>query len=744
MRKLMWFAIGFGTGCGLCAYLLEKGWILPAFLASAAVFLISLLFTEKGRVLAIISMVLFGLMAGLGWFFLFYQGYLRDAVALDGKEETVSITVTDYSYVTNYGIGFDGKMEIAGKTYHTRAYVNEKIQLFPGDTVKGRFRLRITTDDGREEATYHSGKGIFLLAYQVEDPVIGLAETTPDWAFAAVLRQRIKAALEASFPEDVFPFAKALLLGDTTDLSYETDTDFKISGIRHVVAVSGLHISILFTMISMVTFKKRFVTPILGIPVLFLFAAVAGFTPSVVRACIMCGLMMVALLLNRQYDGPTALAFAVLVMLIVNPLAVTSICLQLSAASVAGIFCFREGIQNWIESLFGRQKGKNLKTRLIWWFSSSIAITLSAMTITTPLCAYYFGTVSLIGVVTNLLTLWVISFIFYGIMAVCLLHFVWQGGAILLAKVIAFPIRYVLLMARWLSDIPMAALYTQSIYIVAWLIFCYVLLVIFLVQKNRKPLLLGCCACIGLCTALLASWWEPLNDDFRMTVLDVGQGQAILLQSEGRTYLVDCGGDREKETADLIAATLLSQGVNRLDGIILTHFDRDHAGAMKNLLTRMQADMLFLPDILRSEEEQIAGMHAVYIQDQMELSFGGAKLTIFGPIYEADDNENSMCVLFERENCAILITGDRSAFGERMLMRKTELPDVDVLIAGHHGSKNSASEDLLSAVTPETVIISVGEGNRYDHPSPELLERLGQYGCTVYRTDVHGTIIYRR
>ena len=744
MRKLMWFAIGFGTGCASCAYLLEKGWILPAFLGAAAVFLISLLFSEKGRVLAIISMALFGLTAGLGWFTIFYQGYLRDAVSLDGVEQRVTITVTDYSYETNYGIGFDGKLEIGGKTFQTRAYVNEKMQLAPGDTVEGCFRLRVTTDDGREEATYHSGKGIFLLAYQKEDPLIWFAQSEPDWAFPAVLRQRIKAALDASFPEDVFPFSKALLLGDTTDLSYETDTDFKISGIRHVVAVSGLHISILFTMISMVTFKKRFVTPILGIPVLFLFAAVAGFTPSVVRACIMCALMLLSLLLNRQYDGPTALAFAVLVMLIVNPLAVTSICLQLSVASVAGIFCFREGIQNWIEGFFGQQKGKNLKTRLIHWFSSSIAITLSAMTFTTPLCAYYFGTVSLIGVVTNLLTLWVISFIFYGIMAVCLLHFVWQGGAVLLAKVIALPIRYVLLVAKSLSDLPMAALFTESTYIVAWLVFCYVLLVIFLLQTKRKPLLLGCCACIGLCVALLASWLEPLQDDFRMTVLDVGQGQAILLQSEGRTYLVDCGGDSDRETADLIAATLLSQGVNRLDGVILTHFDQDHAGALENLLTRMQVDMLFLPDIVRSEEEQFSGMHALYIQDQMELSFGGAKLSIFGPIYDADDNENSMCVLFERENCAILITGDRSAFGERMLMRKTQLPDVDVLIAGHHGSENSTSEELLSAVTPETVIISVGERNRYDHPAPELLERLSQFGCAVYRTDLHGTIIYRR
>jgi len=744
MRKLMWFTIGFGAGCFLCAYCLENEWILPAFLASAAVCLAALLFTGKAKTAQVISMSLFGLTISFGWFTLFYQGYLRDAVFLDGREQAAAITVTDYSYETAYGIGFDGSLELNGKPYQVRAYLDEEASLSPGDTVQGLFRFRITIGDGEDAATYHPGKGIFLLAYQEGDAQLHHIEESPVWTVAARLRQSIKTILETSFPEDTVSFAKALLLGDIMDLSYETDTSFKLSGIRHVVAVSGLHISILFTLISAVTFRKRYLTALLGIPVLCLFAAVAGFTPSVVRASIMSGLMLLSLLFDKEYDGPTALSFAVLAMLTFNPLAITSVSLQLSVASVAGIFLFREGIQNWIISLFVVQKEKTLKARLIKWLSASVAITLSAMTLTTPLCAIYFGTVSLIGVVTNLLTLWVISFVFYGIMAVCLLHFVWQGGAALLAKIISLPIRYILIVAKGLGNLPLASVYTASIYIVAWLVFCYILLVIFLCLKNRRPLVFGCCAVIGLCAALLASWLEPLTDDCRMTVLDVGQGQAILLQSEGRTYLVDCGGDSDTETADLIAGTLLSQGVDCLDGIILTHYDRDHAGALENLLTRIPADLLLLPNTENAQLYPQTGGNTLYVTDQLEIAFGGAKLSVFGPIYAGDDNENSMCILFERENCAILITGDRSAFGERMLMRKTDLPDVNVLIAGHHGSHNSTSEELLAAVTPETVIISAGEDNRYGHPAPALLDRLRQFGCTVYRTDIHGTIIYRR
>ena len=743
MRKLMWFALGFTVGCGLCAYGLERAWILPGFLAAAGVFLLSLLFVRKGNPAKAVSIACFGLAVSLGWFSLFYQGYLQDVVLLDGREESAAITVTDYSYETDYGIGFDGRLTVNDKSYKVRVYLNETESLTPGDTVRGIFRFRVTTGDGEKTATNHPGKGIFLLAYQRGNLSVLDGEAESLTQRSSVLRKNIKEILESCFPEEGVAFARALLLGDTSGLSYEQDTDLKVSGIRHVVAVSGLHISILFALISTVTFRKRFLTAALGIPVLVLFAAVAGFSPSVVRACVMSGLMLLSLLLDREYDGPTALSFAVVLMLAVNPLAVTSVSLQLSAASVAGIFCFREPVQNWISGWFGKPKRKGI-IRLVRWFSSSVAITLSAMVFTTPLCAYYFGMVSLVGPVTNLLTLWVISFIFYGIMAVCGAHFLWQGGAVLLAKLVSWPIRYVLLMAKTLADFPLAAVYTASFYIVLWLIFSYLLLGVFLLQKRRRPVELICCISLGLCVVLLAGWWEPARDNTRLTVLDVGQGQAVLLQHEGRHFLIDCGGDSDAVTANLVTETLLSQGIDKLDGLILTHYDRDHAGALENLLTRIPVEVLLLPDTVNAIVPKNGEGTLCYVDDTLQIDIGSGKITVFGPMYDGEDNENSMCVLFEGENCAILITGDRSAFGERMLIRREALPDVDVLIAGHHGSKDSTSEALLTAVKPETVIISVGEGNVYGHPDPELLQRLSEFGCTVYRTDLHGTVVYRR
>lgn len=740
MRRLMWFAIGFAAGCGFCSYGSELGWTVPAFFVLLGIFILSLLLRNRGQGLRILGVVTLGCALSFGWFWLYHQNYLCPALALEEKETAASFTVTDYSRETDYGTGAEGILMLEDKPYRVQIYLEEILELAPGDDLEGTFRFRLTIGEG----TRHAGKGIFLMAYQEGKLCAQPAGELPRWAFAAMLRRRILEILETCFPADTGPFAKALLLGDTSDLSYEVDTDLKLSGIRHVAAVSGLHISILFALVTAISFRRRYRMVLLGLPTLVLFAALAGFSPSVVRSCIMSGLMLLALLVNRQYDGPTALSFAALAMLVWNPLAVTSVSFQLSAASVAGIYLFQEGIRNWILSHFRDTTGRTLRARLLGWFASSAAVSLSSMTLTTPLCAWYFGTVSLVSAVTNLLTLWIISGIFYGIMAVCLVFFVGQSAGALLAGFVSIPIRYVLLTAKVLAELPLSAVYTQSVYVVLWLVLCYVLAIVFLFQKRRQPAILGCCACIGLCLALLLSWWEPLEAGCRMTVLDVGQGQAVLLQSEGKTFLVDCGGDSDTQTADLIAATLLSQGIRKLDGIILTHYDRDHAGALPNLLTRIPTKLLLLPDTVNAVDYSLEEGETCYIRDAVQIDYEATRITVYGPVFSGDGNENSMCVLFEGENCAILITADRSAFGERLLLRKAALPDVDVLIAGHHGSADSTSRELLEAVKPETVIISVGEGNVYGHPAPSLLQRLQDFGCSVYRTDLHGTVVYRK
>ena len=744
MRKLMWFTIGFGAVCAFCAYFwITGGLVLPAvgFGGGFTVFLLASKSVKKLRVPAVVCL---GCALGLLWFQNYGNSYLSLANKLDGQLASVTARCTDYSYETNFGSAVEGFLYLEGKPVRAKFYLNNPAEIEPGDVLRGIFEMHVTTPEGETYSDFYSGKGIFLMGYQEEEAELIKVSSTPFWAYPAIWRQNLKDLINSAFPEDVSAFARALLLGDRTGIDYETSTAFKVSGIMHIIAVSGLHVTILFTLIYTACFKRRFLVTLIGIPTMVIFAAVAGFSPSVTRAAIMMILMMLAMVFDRDYDGPTELAFACLVMLIANPLVITSVSFQLSVASVAGIFLFREGIQDWLYNLWPSRKMRRIRK----WITSSMALTISAMSLTTPLVAYYYGTISLVSVLTNVLALWVINFVFYGIMLVCLLGCFWPPVASMVAWVIAWPIRYVLVLAKCFASIPLAAVYTRSVYIVGWLIFCYVLLGVFLVSRKRKPKILLCCMVLGLCLAIGASWAELWTDSCRMTALNVGQGQCILLQSDGKTYLVDCGGTYDEDAADRAAETLLSQGISRIDGIILTHFDRDHAGGIPLLLSRISCDALLVPEA-EDEEGILEKIHpamsgeVISVSQDLEVTYGDTTLTIFAPVIRDSDNDSSLAVLFQRENCDILITSDRSDTGEWILLKTANLPELDVLVAGHHGSKHSTSMELLEATRPKITVISVGR-NSYGHPAPETLARLEAVGSMVYRTDIHGNIIIRR
>ena len=430
-------------------------------------------------------------------------------------------------------------------------------------------------------------------------------------------------------------------------------------------------------------------------------------------------------------------------MLALEPVSVGSVSLQMSAGSVAGILLFREKIQAWIDRHIHNVEKKE-RTKLKSWFSASIAVTVGAMSLTTPLSAYYFGTVSLVSILTNLLTLWVLNIIFIGIIIVCILGLIRMPGAVIVGKILAWPVRYVLLVARVLSRTPFSAVYTASPFIVGWLIFAYVLLTVFILTKGKGAPFYILGATLGLCAAVGLSWLRPAFSNCRVTALDVGQGQAVIVQSEGKTFLVDCGGSYPQAVADAVSAELLSMGISRLDAVILTHEDTDHSGALPYLLTRIDTDLLILPATAGGYEIPQMDAQILWTDRLTRLAFGDATVTLYPPTFSTLNNENSLCILFDTEKCDILFTGDRSHRGEEVLLAQYPIPKVDLLIAGHHGSKNSAGDTLLAAVQPETVIISVGKNNVYGHPAPELLERLQIFGCAVARTDLDGKIVYRR
>lgn len=736
MRRIVYLALGFATACGLSLY--SDRWEIR-LIGTGLVLLLSILAERKPGAVRRFLVSLLGCALGFAWFGGYTAHYVHPISDLDGKTIECSIRVSDYGRETDYGSAVDGTIQVEGNTYRVTVYLKQVREVKPGDMMTGLFRLRVTAQAGEDPSSYYQGKGVFLLAYQKDELRLSSEECALR-DVPAIIRYRIQGILETYIPSDCVAFAKALLLGDTSQLSYSVDTDLKVSGIRHVVAVSGLHISIFFAIISTITFRKRFLTALVGTPLLLLFAAVAGFTPSVTRACIMCGLMLVAQLLNKEYDGPSALSFAVLIMLAVNPYCIGSVSFQLSVASVAGIFLFAPGIREKLTAGLKNKKGKQYG--LLRKLAAGVSVTIGAQILTIPLCAYYFGVVSLVGVFTNLLVLWTVSLTFCLLVAVCVLALVCLPLAVIAGSVAGVLIRYVLTAAKIMAAFPWAAVYTVSPYVTIWLFFAYCLLLIYLVCRKMAGAF-TCCTILSLCLALTASWLEPCSSDARFTVLDVGQGQCLIMQSGGRVYVVDCGGDSDTRSADAAAETLLSQGYSHIDGLILTHTDRDHAGGAENLLSRIRTDLLILP---RQAEKIVVpkDTQVVIAEQNLEITDGSGKISIFAPVFHGEENEMSLCVLFDTEKCDILITGDRNAFGERSLLRHADIPNVDVLIAGHHGSRYSTSQELLTAVRPEIVCISVGVDNPYGHPAQEVLDRLSSFGCTVYRTDHQGTITIRR
>lgn len=748
MRKLMWFTIGFALACVIGVYVTHGNWTLLFFLFSVIGTVATAFIRSKAA--RVTFLALFGLAAGMLWLWLFDCFYLCPARELDGQVIESTIEISDYSVSGLNGSSAEGRLHVDGRSYRVCLYLYDQEAVSPGDTVSGSFRLRFTADGGEKEPTYHQGKGIFLLAYGKSDVQIARLSTVPGRYFAAELRNNIFSMLDSIFPEDTVGFARALLLGDRGRLSYDVNTAFSYSGIAHVIAVSGMHVSILFTLIYDMFGKRRWSTALLGIPVLILFASLAGFTPSIMRACIMQVLMILALLLKKEYDPPTALAFAVLCMLGVNPLTITSVSFQLSVACMIGIFLFSGKIHDYFMSpkRLGPARGKSVKARMTRWSVGSLSVTLSAMVLTMPLCAYYFGTVSVIGIITNLLTLWVISTIFYGIMLSCLLGWIWQPLGQAAAWVIAWPIRYVIFVAKLLSKVPLGVIFVNSPYIVAWLIFVVVMVAAFLISKRKRPVILGVCILLGLLASVFLARIEPKGDDFRVTVLDVGQGQCILLQHDDRNYVVDCGGDGAAAAADLASAELLSQGIRKLDGLVITHYDADHAAGAELLLSQIPAETLYLPDAEPDDKIRNA------LEDRYEdsicwLDFGQVlqledyPITIIAAEEDSSGNDSSLCILFQPEDYDILITGDRDIGGENTLLKQHPIPELELLVVGHHGSGSSTGFELLQATSPAMAVISVGNDNGYGHPNQKTLDRLRLVDCEVWRTDLNGTLIFK-
>jgi competence protein ComEC len=350
------------------------------------------------------------------------------------------------------------------------------------------------------------------------------------------------------------------------------------------------------------------------------------------------------------------------------------------------------------------------------------------------------------------MTLWAIPLLFGSAMAVTLLCAGWPGLSFLAALPTALA-RYVLWAAGKLAALPFHGAAFSSPVMAAWLVFAYLLLAVCLVsrERRRKYIVAALVAAVtGLAAHALPALAAP-GGALTVVAVDVGQGAATLLSSGGETVLVDCGSLYwARGPGNAVADAMESFGWESLDYVALTHYHQDHAGGLGELLARVEVERLLLP-VLHDEDDadlqsrvlalaEEYNVPVTYVESETELPLGRADLTVFPPLTEGDVNEEGLTVLCTAGDFDVLITGDMGSATEKLLVEEYPLPDIEVLLVGHHGSKYATSDELLDAVTPEVGIISVGE-NRYGHPTQEAMERMTDRGMELYRTDLQGNIV---
>ena len=762
MRRLAIFSFAFALAALCAGYLPLEGLLLPLGTGGALLAALTKLpLARWARARQAVRWAAAGLALGFLWTAGYSALFWRPALALDDTTLRLQGTVSQWPQETDYGWSVGVRMEAAsGPAINTLLYLDEQgAQLRPGDRVEMVAHCsRADRSSSGEEITYYTAQGIFLTARGYGRLDWERPEHPPLRDWPALWTRALEECIDALFPADTAPITKALVTGNRSDLSDAFNTDLQRTGLTHTVAVSGSHLAFLAGLLSLLLGGSRRLTALVLIPVSILFTLMTGCTPSIVRAAIMIILLQAAPLVRRERDSATALGTALLLLLLWNPFSITHAGLQLSFAAVAGILLCSDRIQNALAAKLpfadaARGSAPWCLRGALRFLVSTLAATVGASVLTTPLSALYFNSVPLISLLSNLLTLWAVSALFGAGLVLGMAGTAVFPLAALLARPVSLLGEYLVGSIRLLSRAPFSAITLDTPYFRLWFLFLYLLILWTALSRGKKRWITPACAAVGtLCLAMVCnslSFWQGAGG---VTALDVGQGQSVLLRSGRFLALVDCGGDGPDNAGDTAADYLGDRGIRRLDLLALTHFHSDHANGAAQLLRRVEVDTLAIPDVdqespLRRELLELAeeqDTQVLYIRSDTVLDLGGGRtVRLIAPLGSGETNEEGLTVLASQGDFDVLITGDMGADVEELLLSHLPLPDGEVLVAGHHGSKYSTSQALLDAFRPEYALISVGADNGYGHPAPETVERIAASGGEIWRTDRSGTVAVR-
>ncbi|HIJ55197.1 MAG TPA: DNA internalization-related competence protein ComEC/Rec2 [Deltaproteobacteria bacterium] len=663
--------------------------------------------------------------------------------------------------------------------------------LSPGDTISFPSKIRSFrnfNNPGKFDYARHmSFRNIWGTAYTsgMRLTVLHKGNTNGIRQKIENFRSRISLWIDNQRSDSAKGVLKALVIGDRSQIASPVRSGFYRSGVGHILAISGLHIGIvatasflffkwIFTHIEILLWHAwtRKAAAIASLAPVILYGLLAGMSPSTQRAVIMVSLFLLSFLIEREHDTINTLSVAAFLILMVHPPSLFSASFQLSFGAV---FFILFGFISFDKTPLMEQKtagtsGIRFLFRIRSFFLASLFATLG----TFPFVMYYFNQVSLIGLLANLVIIPIIGFIVVplGLISVLLysLGIPLADGCIHLSLTI---LQQAVYLVQWMSNFPYAAI--QTFTPTTFEMIGYYLLILVLLLKREKQISLKTVR-IAVSIIVFAGltdfgYWVHhrfWHKDLVITAIDVGQGSAVLLELPGgKTFMVDGGGFSDNSAFDvgekIIAPLLRLKKIGTIDTLILTHPDSDHINGLLYLADHFNVESIWT----NGEGVQTGGYRRLmdiaeknnirfpaYEQIPKNHEINGVRLNILYPPENflarrekerwRNLNNNSLVIQVRYGSTSFLFPGDIMKQAEKELIQQVgEGLKSTVLLAPHHGGRDSNTTPFIRTVSPEQVVVSSGWKNRFGFPHPAVMKAYKAHGSRVYNTATHGAITFR-
>lgn len=514
-------------------------------------------------------------------------------------------------------------------------------------------------------------------------------------------------------------YLKSFVLGTTEELTEQEKDSLKSNGINHLFSISGMHISLIIGLISIFIKEKKnsmISFAILNI-ILFGYLSLIDFLPSACRAYLLWNFLTFSKIQNLKLSKIKCFLWMFGTILFLKPFFIFEVGFQFSII-LSFFFCLTG------EELQRKSKIKELAL-----------ISTLAFFVSLPITLYYYYEVNFLSILWNILIVPFVTIIFFPFQILSLI-----------IPLLSIPAYY---LGRMFECISMMLEKIDFLIMIfhkpswIWIIIYYIFLILIIKTRYKKE-----CICIIM---ILLTYLYHYNFIIRQNyflMIDVGQGDSMLIHSNNKTMLLDTGGNFKKGTITekKILPLLKSLGIRKIDVLCLSHGDDDHMGEAINLVENFKVEKVIFNcgshnDLENELIRVLYKKNIKYYSCIKELNINSNKLHFLNTKKYGNENDNSNVIYLEFNNYKFLFMGDASTLTEKEILDKYNLPNIDVLKVGHHGSKTSSSKEFINAMNPKYSLISVGKNNRYHHPNKEALDNLKN--SKIYRTDIDGSIMLK-